>query len=48
MNRLADTICLIKLLARHNDPADDFNMDEHQRNKENIAQPSAQDDPKVI
>jgi hypothetical protein len=30
MNRLADSICLIKLLARHNDPADDFHMDEHQ------------------
>jgi hypothetical protein len=30
MNRLADFICLIKLLARHNDPADDFHMDEHQ------------------
>ena len=24
MNRLADSICLIKLRARHNDPADDF------------------------
>jgi hypothetical protein len=30
MNRLADSICLIKLIARHNDPADDFQMDEHQ------------------
>jgi hypothetical protein len=30
MNRLADSICLIKLIARHNDPADDFHMDEHQ------------------
>jgi hypothetical protein len=30
MNRLADSICLIKLLARHNDPADEFHMDEHQ------------------
>jgi hypothetical protein len=30
MNRLADSICLIKLLARHNDPSDDFHMDEHQ------------------
>ncbi len=29
MNRLADSICFIKLLARHNDPADDFHMDEH-------------------
>jgi hypothetical protein len=24
MNRLADSICLIKLIPRHNDPADDF------------------------
>ncbi len=30
MNRLADSMCLIKLIARHNDPADDFHMDEHQ------------------
>ena len=30
MNRLADSICLVKLLARHNDPADEFHMDEHQ------------------
>ncbi len=30
MNQLADSICLIKLIARHNDPADDFHMDEHQ------------------
>jgi hypothetical protein len=30
MKRLADSICLIKLIARHNDPADDFHMDEHQ------------------
>jgi hypothetical protein len=30
MNRLANSICLIKLLALHNDPADDFHMDEHQ------------------
>jgi hypothetical protein len=30
MNRLANSICLIKLLARHNDPADDFHMDEQQ------------------
>ncbi len=30
MNRHADSICLIKLLARHNDPADEFHMDEHQ------------------
>jgi hypothetical protein len=30
MNRLADSICLIKLFVRHNDPADDFHMDEHQ------------------
>ncbi len=30
MNRLADSICLIKLIARHNDPADDFHMDGHQ------------------
>jgi hypothetical protein len=30
MNRLADSICLIKLIARHNDPVDDFHMDEHQ------------------
>jgi hypothetical protein len=30
MNRLADSICLIKLIARNNDSADDFHMDEHQ------------------
>jgi hypothetical protein len=30
MNRLADSISLVKLLARHNDPADEFHMDEHQ------------------
>jgi hypothetical protein len=30
MNRLAESISLEKLLARHNDPADDFHMDEHQ------------------
>ncbi len=30
VNRLADSICLIMLLARHNDPADDIHMDEHQ------------------
>jgi hypothetical protein len=30
MKRLADSICLIMLIARHNDPADDFHMDEHQ------------------
>ncbi len=29
MNRLAESICLVKLLARHNDPAHDFHMDEH-------------------
>jgi hypothetical protein len=29
MNRLAESICLIKLLAKHNDPADDFHMDEY-------------------
>ncbi len=30
MNRLAESIRLIKLIERHNDPADDFHMDEHQ------------------
>ncbi len=30
LNRLADSICLIKLLARYSDPADEFHMDEHQ------------------
>ncbi len=30
MNRLADSICLIKLIARHKDPANSFHMDEHQ------------------
>jgi hypothetical protein len=30
MKRLADSICLIKLIAQHNYPADDFHMDEHQ------------------
>ncbi len=30
MNRLANSICLIKLIVLHNDPADDFHMDEHQ------------------
>ncbi len=30
MNRLAKSICLINLLVRHNDPADDFHMDGHQ------------------
>ncbi len=30
MNRLVNSIFLIKLIARHNDPADDFHMDEHQ------------------
>ncbi len=30
MNRLADSICPIKLIARHNDDVDDFHMDEHQ------------------
>ncbi len=30
MNRLADSIYLVKLLARHNDPTDEFHMDEHQ------------------
>ncbi len=30
MNRLAESICLVKLLARHNDPADEFHMNEHQ------------------
>jgi hypothetical protein len=28
MNRIAEFICLIKLLAKHNDPADEFHMDE--------------------
>ncbi len=30
MNRLADSICLLKLIAQHYDPTDDFHMDEHQ------------------
>jgi hypothetical protein len=30
INRLAESICLIELIAMHNDPADDFHMDEHQ------------------
>jgi hypothetical protein len=30
MNRLAVSICLIKLIAQHKDPADDFHMEEHQ------------------
>jgi hypothetical protein len=30
MKRLADSICLVKLIVLHNDPADDFHMDEHQ------------------
>ena len=30
MKRLAESICNIKLIARHNDPANDFHMDEHQ------------------
>ncbi len=30
MNRLADSSCLIKLIAWHNDPAEDFHKDEHQ------------------
>jgi hypothetical protein len=30
MNRLAESICLNKLIAGHNDPVDDFHMDEHQ------------------
>ncbi len=30
MNRLANSICFLKLIARHNDPKDDFHMDEHQ------------------
>ena len=30
MNRLADSICLIKLITRHNNPEDNFYMDEHQ------------------
>ncbi len=30
MIRLADSICLMKLITRHNDPADDFYMDEDQ------------------
>ncbi len=30
MTRLADSICLLKLIARHNDPTDDFHMDGHQ------------------
>jgi hypothetical protein len=28
MNRLAYSICLMKLIERHNDPADDFHTDE--------------------
>ncbi len=30
MNRPGDSMCLIKLIVRHNDPADNFHMDEHQ------------------
>ncbi len=30
IKRLSDSICLIKLIVLHNDPVDDFNMDEHQ------------------
>jgi hypothetical protein len=30
MNCLADSICLIKPIALHSDPADDFHMDVHQ------------------
>jgi hypothetical protein len=30
MNRIADSICLIKLIVRHNDRADDFHMDADQ------------------
>ncbi len=30
MNELAESISLVKLLERHNDPADPFHMDEHQ------------------
>ncbi len=30
MNRLADSISLVKLLKRHNDPADSYHMDEHE------------------
>jgi hypothetical protein len=30
MNRLADSIALVTLLARHNDPANSFHMDEHE------------------
>jgi hypothetical protein len=31
MNRLAESLCLSKLLERHNDPDDDFYLDEHQQ-----------------
>jgi hypothetical protein len=30
MNRLAGSICLIKQIALHKDPADNSHMDEHQ------------------
>ena len=30
MNRLADSISLVKLLKRHNDPADSYHMDKHE------------------
>jgi hypothetical protein len=30
MNRLHKSLCLEKLIARHNDPDDEFHMDEHQ------------------
>ncbi len=30
MNRLAVPISLVKLIARHNDPADEFRMNKHQ------------------
>jgi hypothetical protein len=29
-NELAESLCLVKFLERHNDPADPFHMDEHQ------------------
>ncbi len=30
MNLLADSISLVKLLERHNDPADSYHMDKHE------------------
>jgi hypothetical protein len=30
MNSLAESSCLVKLLAKHNNPADGFHIDEHQ------------------